>query len=101
MLQLLLRNFAALTSQRVTIASNSSKRIIAAAEERFAAELFPKINNQPAPDDADKPAAVLPADIIKFQSLTASVRKVESETPRGEDCGQPRGPCETCADTDG
>ena len=38
---------------------------------RIAAELFPKINNQPDPDDEDKPPAVLPADIIKFQSPTA------------------------------
>ncbi|HUE44356.1 MAG TPA: hypothetical protein VMP12_12345 [Candidatus Sulfotelmatobacter sp.] len=38
---------------------------------RIAAELFPKINNQPDPDDDDKPPAVLPADIIKFQSPTA------------------------------
>jgi hypothetical protein len=38
---------------------------------RIAAELFPKINNQPDPDDEDKIPAVLPADIIKFQSPTA------------------------------
>ncbi len=38
---------------------------------RIAAELFPKINNQPDPDDDDKPPAVLPADIIKFQLPTA------------------------------
>jgi uncharacterized membrane protein len=38
---------------------------------RIAAELFPKINNQPDPDDADKIPAILPADIIKFQSPTA------------------------------
>jgi uncharacterized membrane protein len=40
---------------------------------RIAAELFPRINNQPDDqDDADKkPALVLPADIIKFQSPTA------------------------------
>jgi len=37
---------------------------------RIAAELFPKINNQPDPDDEDKIPAVLPADIIKFQSPT-------------------------------
>jgi hypothetical protein len=37
---------------------------------RIAAELFPKINNQPDPDDDDKPPAVLPADIIKFQLPT-------------------------------
>jgi uncharacterized membrane protein len=40
---------------------------------RIAAELFPRINNQP--DDQDdagkKPPLVLPADIIKFQSPTA------------------------------
>ena len=40
---------------------------------RIAAELFPRINNQPDDqDDADKkPPLVLPADIIKFQSPTA------------------------------
>jgi uncharacterized membrane protein len=40
---------------------------------RIAAELFPRINNQPDdPDDPDKkPPLVLPADIIKFQSPTA------------------------------
>ncbi len=38
---------------------------------RIAAELFPKINNQPDPDDDDKPPAVLPADVIKFQLPTA------------------------------
>ncbi len=38
---------------------------------RIAAELFPKINNQPDPDDADKIPAVLPADVIKFQLPTA------------------------------
>jgi uncharacterized membrane protein len=38
---------------------------------RIAAELFPKINNQPDPDDEDKIPAVLPADVIKFQSPTA------------------------------
>ena len=38
---------------------------------RIAAELFPKINNQPDPDDDDKPPAILPADIIKFQLPTA------------------------------
>jgi uncharacterized membrane protein len=39
---------------------------------RIAAELFPRINNQPdEEDDPDKKAAVLPADIIKFQSPTA------------------------------
>jgi WD40-like Beta Propeller Repeat len=37
---------------------------------RIAAELFPKINNQPDPDDEDKIPAVLPADVIKFQSPT-------------------------------
>jgi len=37
---------------------------------RIAAELFPKINNQPDPDDEDKIPAILPADIIKFQSPT-------------------------------
>jgi uncharacterized membrane protein len=40
---------------------------------RIAAELFPRINNQPDPDedDADKKTPpVLPADIIKFQSPT-------------------------------
>jgi uncharacterized membrane protein len=38
---------------------------------RIAAELFPRINNQPDPDaddDADKKPPVLPTDIIKFQS---------------------------------
>ena len=39
---------------------------------RIAAELFPRINNQPdEEDDPDKKPAVLPADIIKFQSPTA------------------------------
>jgi uncharacterized membrane protein len=39
---------------------------------RIAAELFPRINNQPdEDDDPDKKPAVLPADIIKFQSPTA------------------------------
>jgi uncharacterized membrane protein len=38
---------------------------------RIAAELFPKINNQPDPDDDDKIPAVLPADVIKFQLPTA------------------------------
>jgi uncharacterized membrane protein len=38
---------------------------------RIAAELFPKINNQPDPDDEDKIPAVLPADVIKFQTPTA------------------------------
>jgi uncharacterized membrane protein len=40
---------------------------------RIAAELFPRINNQPDDqDDADKkPPLVLPADIIKFQLPTA------------------------------
>jgi Tol biopolymer transport system component len=38
---------------------------------RIAAELFPKINNQPDPDDEDKIPAVLPADVIKFQLPTA------------------------------
>ena len=39
---------------------------------RIAAELFPKINNQPDDqDDADKKPTVLPADIIKFQLPTA------------------------------
>jgi uncharacterized membrane protein len=38
---------------------------------RIAAELFPRINNQPDPDDDDKPPLVLPADVIKFQSPTA------------------------------
>jgi uncharacterized membrane protein len=38
---------------------------------RIAAELFPKINNQPDPDDDDKPPVVLAADVIKFQSPTA------------------------------
>jgi uncharacterized membrane protein len=38
---------------------------------RIAAELFPRINNQPDPDDDDKPPAVLPADVIKFQLPTA------------------------------
>jgi uncharacterized membrane protein len=40
---------------------------------RIAAELFPRINNQPDDqDDPDKkPPLVLPADIIKFQSPTA------------------------------
>ena len=38
---------------------------------RIAAELFPKINNQPDPDDADKIPAILPADVIKFQLPTA------------------------------
>jgi hypothetical protein len=38
---------------------------------RIAAELFPKINNQPDPDDEDKTPAVLPADVIKFQLPTA------------------------------
>jgi uncharacterized membrane protein len=40
---------------------------------RIAAELFPRINNQPDDqDDSDKkPPLVLPADIIKFQSPTA------------------------------
>jgi uncharacterized membrane protein len=38
---------------------------------RIAAELFPKINNQPDPDDDDKPLVVLAADVIKFQSPTA------------------------------
>jgi uncharacterized membrane protein len=40
---------------------------------RIAAELFPRINNQPdEQDDADKkPPLVLPADIIKFQLPTA------------------------------
>ncbi|MBV8515689.1 MAG: PD40 domain-containing protein [Acidobacteria bacterium] len=37
---------------------------------RIAAELFPKINNQPDPDDEDKIPAVLPVDIIKFQLPT-------------------------------
>lgn len=38
---------------------------------RIAAELFPRINNQPDDeDDADKPPLVLPADVIKFQSPT-------------------------------
>lgn len=37
---------------------------------RIAAELFPKINNQPDPDDEDKIPAILPADIIKFLSPT-------------------------------
>ncbi len=37
---------------------------------RIAAELFPKINNQPDPDDEDKIPPVLPADVIKFQSPT-------------------------------
>jgi uncharacterized membrane protein len=37
---------------------------------RIAAELFPKINNQPDPDGDDKPPAVLPADIIKYQLPT-------------------------------
>jgi uncharacterized membrane protein len=60
---------------------------------RIAAELFPKINNQPDPDDEDKTPAVLPADIIKFQSPTdiayisgakvvvglAKIRKVASQ----------------------
>jgi uncharacterized membrane protein len=37
---------------------------------RIAAELFPRINNQPDEDDDTdkKPSPVLPADIIKFQS---------------------------------
>jgi hypothetical protein len=39
---------------------------------RIAAELFPKINNQPDDqDDADKKSTILPADIIKFQLPTA------------------------------
>jgi uncharacterized membrane protein len=38
---------------------------------RIAAELFPKINNQPDPDDDDKPPTVLAADVIKFQLPTA------------------------------
>jgi len=39
---------------------------------RIAAELFPRINNQPdEEDDPEKKPAVLPADIIKFQSPTA------------------------------
>jgi uncharacterized membrane protein len=38
---------------------------------RIAAELFPKINNQPDPDDDDKPPVVLAADVIKFQMPTA------------------------------
>jgi hypothetical protein len=39
---------------------------------RIAAELFPRINNQPDDaDDADKKPVVLPADIIKFQLPTA------------------------------
>jgi uncharacterized membrane protein len=37
---------------------------------RIAAELFPRINNQPDPDDDDKPPAILPADVIKFQLPT-------------------------------
>jgi uncharacterized membrane protein len=38
---------------------------------RIAAELFPRINNQPdEEDDTDKKPPVLPADIIKFQSPT-------------------------------
>jgi uncharacterized membrane protein len=38
---------------------------------RIAAELFPRINNQPdEDDDTDKKPPVLPADIIKFQSPT-------------------------------
>jgi WD40-like Beta Propeller Repeat len=38
---------------------------------RIAAELFPKINNQPDDqDDVDKKPTVLPADIIKFQLPT-------------------------------
>jgi uncharacterized membrane protein len=40
---------------------------------RIAAELFPRINNQPDEDadsDTDKKPVVLPADIIKFQSPT-------------------------------
>jgi uncharacterized membrane protein len=40
---------------------------------RIAAELFPRISNQPDPDaddDPDKKPPVLPADIIKFQSPT-------------------------------
>jgi uncharacterized membrane protein len=39
---------------------------------RIAAELFPRINNQPDDaDDADKKPVVLPADVIKFQLPTA------------------------------
>ncbi len=39
---------------------------------RIAAELFPRINNQPDDaDDADKKPVVLPADIVKFQLPTA------------------------------
>ena len=40
---------------------------------RIAAELFPKINNQPDDDTEDdkKPPPPLPADVIKFQSPTA------------------------------
>ncbi len=39
---------------------------------RIAAELFPRINNQPdeEDDDAEKKPIVLPADVIKFQSPT-------------------------------
>ncbi len=48
---------------------------------RIAAELFPRINNQPdEEDDPDKKPAVLPADIIKFQSPTA----VAYITPAGK-----------------
>ena len=39
---------------------------------RIAAELFPRINNQPdEADDTDKKPVVLPADVIKFQLPTA------------------------------
>jgi uncharacterized membrane protein len=39
---------------------------------RIAAELFPKINNQPDDDaDPDKPPPVLPADVIKYHLPTA------------------------------
>ena len=49
---------------------------------RIAAELFPKINNQPDPDDADKIPAVLPADVIKFQSPTAIAYHRRNESRR-------------------
>jgi uncharacterized membrane protein len=41
---------------------------------RIAAELFPRINNQPDPDDDTdkKPPLILPADVIKFQLPTAA-----------------------------
>jgi uncharacterized membrane protein len=50
---------------------------------RIAAELFPRINNQPDPDDDDKPPAVLPADVIKFQLPTAIAYTVGTKVAVG------------------